>query len=88
MTSCSAITNPYRPVAVKPDASFTLRMTGYCPAFIGLPEMTPAFSESPDGRAPDARLQLYGAAPPVAVKGWEKLPPVYATKVCVTAIKG
>ena len=48
------------------------------PAVVGVPEITPPeLKESPAGRLPLWRDQLYGVTPPVAASVW-----LYATPIC------
>ena len=54
-------------VEVPPRASWTVTVTAFAPAAVGVPETTPvlAFSERPAGSA--VEVKVYGAAPPEPV---------------------
>jgi hypothetical protein len=65
-------------LAVAPLLSFTVTVTEELPGAVGVPEMLPVLLEMlrPAGK-PDAE-NLYGGAPPVALKPRLKLPPTVA----------
>lgn len=56
-------------VAVVAFASVTCTVKEVVPATVGVPEMAPAeVSARPEGNAPDATVQVYGAVPPMAAR--------------------
>ena len=59
-------------LVVRPLASLTVTEKEELPAVLGTPVMAPLEArDRPPGRDPPARVQVYGAVPPVAWRVWE-----------------
>jgi hypothetical protein len=61
--------NAFVAVCAGADESFTWMLKEKLPDCVGLPEIVPdeATSDTPGGKLPELRLQLYGGVPPEAV---------------------